>query len=699
MEEASRVAFLVDAAAYFSAFASAVRRASRSILICGWDINSQVELLRNGEDNGGFPSRVGPFLDAVVARNPDLHAHILTWDFAMLYALDREFFPVFRLDWSTHRRIHFQLDGTHCLGACHHQKIVVIDDAVAFVGGIDLAQDRWDTPEHLPNDPRRVTPGGVPYPPKHDVQIMVEGPPAAALGALVRERWMRATGATIAEPVPAASSRRDIWPSAFPPGMENVPVAIARTYPEFKCWPKVREVEALYLDSIRAARRAIYVENQYFNSFAVGEALEKRLREPDGPEILLLQSKEITGWLEGTTMGTLRARLIRRLREADRFGRFHVCYSALPDPAVDLTIHSKLMVVDDFLVRVGSSNLNNRSMGLDSECDLCIVAEDERTRKAIAGIRNRLLGEHLGVPPEKVEETYRSSGSLAFTAAALGGENRRLVPLEVKADEWLDTALPSSVDPERPVSTDELLEWFLPKDEEGKAAYPLIGFGAAVAVMLALAVAWRVTPMSEWLTVEALAGWTAYFRAGLPELLLIPALFVLGSLVMFPVTIIVAMLPLIFDPLSSLLYSFMGILASASATYAAGRFLGRDAVRKMGRTKLNRLSRVLANQSFTTMSIVRLIPLAPYSVVNMVAGASRVPFGSFLLASLVGMSPGILAATLFSNQLKSAWNNPGPGSLLMLVFIVAATAAGSVWLHRRLRPQLESSGAGDGRGA
>ena len=102
--------------------------------------------------------------------------------------------PLYALNWKTHSRVRFYMDDKHPVGASQHQKIVVVDDAVAFSGGLDLRKWRWDTPEHHIDDQRRVDPDGKPYPPFHDVQMVVDGAAAAALGQLARERWQRATG-------------------------------------------------------------------------------------------------------------------------------------------------------------------------------------------------------------------------------------------------------------------------------------------------------------------------------------------------------------------------------------------------------------------------------------------------------------------------------------------------------------------------
>ena len=149
-------------------------------------------------------------------------------------------------------------------------------DAFAFVGGIDLTKRRWDTPEHLASDPRRVDPSGKSYGPFHDVQVALSGEAAASLGDLVRTRWERGTGKQIELPENVES---DPWPVEFSPDLENVDVAVVRTDPAYKGREEVREVEALCLDAIGSAQRFIYIEDQFLTSFSVGRAWSRFLRK------------------------------------------------------------------------------------------------------------------------------------------------------------------------------------------------------------------------------------------------------------------------------------------------------------------------------------------------------------------------------------------------------------------------------------
>ncbi len=161
IRRADRSSFLVDGASYFEAFASAIDQAREAIYIAGWEIDSRVSLFRRDKD--GPSASLKHQIKTKVASNPHLQVYLLYWDFAMIYALEREWFPVFKLGWNADRRIRFFMDNEHPTGASQHQKIVVIDDRVAFSGGIDLTGNRWDTPEHRMDDPRRTHPGGQTY--------------------------------------------------------------------------------------------------------------------------------------------------------------------------------------------------------------------------------------------------------------------------------------------------------------------------------------------------------------------------------------------------------------------------------------------------------------------------------------------------------------------------------------------------------
>ena len=680
--KARKAAVLVDAQPYFDAFASAVAQAQRSVLIAGWDIDSRVELWRD-ERQMGLPRRLGDFLNAVASRREDLHVHVLAWDFAMIYALEREPLPVFQLGWRTHRRVHFHLDDLHPVGGSHHQKVVVVDDAVAFAGGIDLTKNRWDTSAHRPNDERRRAPGGDPYRPFHDAQMVVSGEAAAVLGDLCG-RGGRGPRATRLSPPPDRTGNP--WPEGVTPEFEEVTVGVARTHPAFGGHPEVREVERLYREAIQVAKRSIYIENQYLTSQAVCEALAARLSEDQGPEVVLVIPRYCSGWLEESTMGALRTRVLERLRKADHFGRLHVWdyphVGGLEDGF--LNVHAKVFILDDLLLRVGSANLSNRSMGLDTECDLAIEAVDERTRNEIASVRDRLLAEHLGVPSQRVTEGLEQLGSMAGVVEALASEGRGLRPLPPESS-WVEPMLPDSelVDPEKPVALDRMIEEFQPDERRGSGRRLLLAAGFLM-TLAGLAAAWRWTHLGQWLDRETLTQWVHATAASRAAPLWVLAIYVAGGLTSFPLVLLILVTAAVFGPLLGFAYAMLGGLSSAVVVYGAGRWLGRDTVRKMAGDRLNRLSRRLARKGFLAVLTVRVVPVAPFTVINLVAGASHIRFRDFVLGSLAGMAPGTLAIAVFGDRLQDAMVHPGARSFLILGALAAIVFVGARWVKRRV---------------
>jgi phosphatidylserine/phosphatidylglycerophosphate/cardiolipin synthase-like enzyme len=443
---AHRVAVHVDGEAYFSRLAHCLRNARKSLFIIGWDFDAGISL-EPGRD--GEP--LGRLLRSQVEAHPELDVRVLVWSAALVHAPGASLPLLLGADWDQHPRIQLVLDRHHPFYAAHHQKIVCIDDAVAFVGGIDLTVGRWDTPRHSEHDARRVNPDGRPYPPVHDVQALLDGPAAKAMGEIARARWLRATG----ERVPYNEKAGDCWPGKLEPHFERVHVAISRTTPEWEGERWVCESAWMVADALRSARHTIYIEAQYFAAVSVCDILLASLSRPAGPEIVVLVGLNSRGLLERYVMGKNRDRLARRLARADKRNRFRIYYPVVPcDGGVaDLKLHSKLIIVDDNFLRVGSSNLNNRSEGLDTECDIAIEARNADTRQAIARVRNELLGEHLGRGQGELADVLAGEHSLIGTIERLNNTSgrglRELPAVSLRGATW-PVAGTSLLDPVRP---------------------------------------------------------------------------------------------------------------------------------------------------------------------------------------------------------------------------------------------------------
>ncbi|AOJ76823.1 VTT domain-containing protein [Burkholderia ubonensis] len=692
IRHADRFTILIDGAAYFATLRAALIRASHTVFIVGWDIDSRMRLVPDGA-NDGFPEPLGAFLCALAAARPRLRIYVLAWDFAMIYALERDWPPVYRTAWQSHRGIVFQLDGAHPRGASHHQKLVVIDDRVAFVGGLDLTRARWDTPSHAADEPRRRDADGASYRPFHDVQAMFDGDAAAAIGEQARQRWRYACGRRVAIRAHRHLDREDDvdpWPPGVPVDVRDVQLGIAYTAPRHRDREPVSQVRALVEDTIRAARRHLYIENQYFTAAVVRETLSPRLADACAPDVTVVAPPAHSGWLQEATMGVLRARLHAALVAADRFDRYRLLYPHVDGLDRDwVNVHSKVMIVDDECLVIGSANLNNRSMLLDTECDIALVAAgDARIRAAIAHMRDRLLAEHLGTTPAAVADAFaqpeRPNAALDRLRAKDG---RTLRTLDPAVAPQLDALVPVSarLDPERPIEPERLVREFVPLEQRRSLSARLVVLGACVLLIAALAAAWRFSPLGHELNVASLAR--AAMRAaqlpGAPALLL--AGYVVAATLSVPITLLITVTGLVFGAWPGFAYAAAGTMAAAAATYGLGRWLGRDAVRRLAGARANRLSRHLGRSGIVAMTLLRLLPIAPFTVVNLVAGASHIGLRDYLVGTAIGMLPGIALTVTFAHQLTAALSHPDPGAFAWLTAIGIALVGLSVLLVRALR--------------
>jgi phosphatidylserine/phosphatidylglycerophosphate/cardiolipin synthase-like enzyme len=450
LARADQFACIIDAADYFRDVKAAMLRARYRIMLIGWDFDSRMAFER-GDTTLPGPNQMGAFLFWMLAKRPDLEIYVLKSNLRLLPAFDGIWYgltPVALMNQINRRRMKFAIDGAHPVGSVHHQKIAVIDDSVAFCGGIDLTVGRWDTSEHEHHSRGRRTLGRG-YPPRHEVATAVDGDAARALGELARQRWHTATGQSLA-PVDA---KHAAWPSKLEPSLRGVDVAIARTLPELDDRREVREVEALNLAAIAAARHTIYLENQYLAARNIVEALAARLCEDDGPDVVIVMPRSSESPLEKQAMDSARHVLIQLLWAADDHGRLGI-YWPVTDGGEPIYVHSKVMVIDDRLLRIGSSNLNNRSMGFDSECDIAIEAASDshdRVRREVISVRDQLVSEHLGVQLAEFEDAMRRTGSFLAAVEALRGEGRTLMPFteETVADDASPLAENELMDPDR----------------------------------------------------------------------------------------------------------------------------------------------------------------------------------------------------------------------------------------------------------
>jgi len=690
-----RLVPLVDGIEYFRWVRHALLQARRQVLIVGWELHSEIDLLRGEEAEAArhedsWPVRLADLLLRLVKEREDLEIRLLIWAGASLFALERQNWPRMKRPWADHSRIRLVWDGDTPKLASQHQKVVVIDDAMAFAGGMDLTKCRWDDHQHAMDDPRRRAPGliGRKFAPYHDIMMALDGEAAGVLGDWCRERWRRATGDALPAPGDPAV---DVWPAGLEPLLRDRRAGIALTQPAFNGRSEKRQVEASFYTQIAAARESIFIETQYLTCAGLVEQLCRRLREPDGPEIVIIIPYGCPGTLQSVSMDPPRDALLDRLRAADTGGRLGVYWPTLRGGATEnpfetsVYIHAKTMVVDDRLLRIGSANLNNRSMGLDTELDVFVEVpeSDDEARAAIAGYRQRLLAYLLAVPPAEVQEAERANGSVVGAVEAVRSGSRTLHPFEHHAEE-LKHAVPLPLelaDPDRPLSDLDAQRVLKAMDAEkgigdwlGARADEAIGIARrwhglliTVAVVLAVALVWAATPLHEianraWLegAFEAAQGSAAGIGG-------VAVAFLTLAASGFPVTVLIVVTGAMFDMAPALVICVVGVLGSAFLNFMLGRLspaLVPPLKRGGGR---HGIVERLKGRGVLAVAIVRNVPLAPFAVVNIGCGAAGLSLWRYLLGTLLGMLPGIVVVVVFGHELAAVITDPTPTNLAGVV--------------------------------
>jgi phosphatidylserine/phosphatidylglycerophosphate/cardiolipin synthase-like enzyme len=482
--EVESTGLVVDGYDYYRFFYRAAKGARRYILITGWQFDSDFRLLRGREaEEAGGEVTMLRFLEGLCEENPDLEIYILAWDFIEFYLLEREWFQGWRFNKRTCERLHFRFDSRHAVGASHHEKSVVVDGELAFVGGLDLCSERWDQRDHRLENPGRINPRGKPYEPYHDTQSCHAGPLARELAEVFRVRWENSGGRRLELPEPEGETRRE--------GFFTIPisareVAISRTRAKTIVPPQesVQEIRSLYVDAVSAAEELIYIENQYFSSQAVYKALVDRMRAPARPklQVIFVLPKKPHSLIEEVSLSFAQSKMLKSIievasAEGHSLGIYYRAAGERDGQEVAVHIHSKLLLVDDRFLTVGSANTTNRSMGLDTEINVAWEAYSEEhgeLRESLREVRLSLLREHTGAGEGEGEgEDLRTVEGLVErlnSMAASGGCRLRPHTLETII---MEHVLPRGigiedlkVDPEAPVIEENIFE-LVARDETG----------------------------------------------------------------------------------------------------------------------------------------------------------------------------------------------------------------------------------------
>ncbi len=651
------MAVLNDAADYFAALREALLEAQDLVYIVGWDIHSETRLAgASGRAGDGWPEQLGPFLRALVQRRPALRINILVWDFVSFYAAEREWNSAAKFTADTDGRVRFELDSTLPFGSAQHQKIVCIDGSLAFVGGLDLTIRRWDTSEHRADHDLRRDPGGKPYPPFHDVQCLVDGDAAASLFELAEERWRAAGQETDDRRAP--SSMR--WPSNAPVEAEHIPVGIARTEVVCPGGSTIREVERSMIAAIRSATSFVYIENQFTSAIKIARELAEQMQRVPSLRVVVVAPKLHSSWLESQAMQNGRGAFIGCFDEAGVADRIRFVYpvSRDGDKEAAVMVHSKLMIVDDRILRIGSANLNNRSMGADSECDLIFEAASDEHRKFIASVRRRLIAHFCGLDEQTVTQ---NDDRLPALLDEMSRADRAKTLRELEASvltSTLATMVQPVADPERPLHLERAASrmW---------STKTVIGIVSIAAALFGLAMAWSYTSLSGFADTGRISTLLSAYSQSIWGPPLAIAAFVVGGLVLFPVLVLIAATAAALGPWLGFVTATAGVLLSAFILFAIGRALGRQRLQRLLGRRAARIQDRAVGKGVLAVVVIRMIPIAPFSVVNVVAGASTLPLSDFLIGTALGMTPGILAMAVVGAQIAELATNASWSNILL----------------------------------
>jgi phosphatidylserine/phosphatidylglycerophosphate/cardiolipin synthase-like enzyme len=371
--QGNKVEVLIDGAEALPRIAEELKRAESHVHIAGWYFSPDFALVRDGE-----PEVLRNLLAEVAER---VEVRVLVWAGAPLplFRPSRRMVREMRERLTRRTKIQCSLDSHERPMHCHHEKTIVIDDRVAFVGGIDLtweSGDRHDTSDH----PARATAGW------HDACARIEGPAVGDVAEHFRMRWQEVTDETL-PPVNPSQPAGDIE------------LQIVRTVPEriYKAVPNgdFRILDS-YVRALRAAERYIYLENQFLWSPEIAAVLKDKLADPPSPDfrlVVLLPAKPNSG--SDDTRGVL-----GELIEADdNNGRLVTCtlYARAGTIHDQVYVHAKIGIIDDAWLTLGSANLNEHSLFNDTEMN--IVTHDP---ELATQTRLRLWAEHLELPLDRL---------------------------------------------------------------------------------------------------------------------------------------------------------------------------------------------------------------------------------------------------------------------------------------------------------
>jgi uncharacterized membrane protein YdjX (TVP38/TMEM64 family) len=201
----------------------------------------------------------------------------------------------------------------------------------------------------------------------------------------------------------------------------------------------------------------------------------------------------------------------------------------------------------------------------------------------------------------------------------------------------------------------------------------------------AMAAAWRWTPLREFVSLAALVRIAQSLQESPIAPLAVLAAYVVAGLLVIPITVMIIATGIVFGPIVGAIYALCGAILSAAVTYTLGKRIGRNSVRRLAGSRLNRITRRLARKGVMAIAAVRLLPIAPFTVVNAVAGASQIRMRDFLIGTAIGLTPGIILTVVFVDRVAAAVTDPRVGTIALVAVCALVLLAAALYVHRRFR--------------
>ncbi|MDA3900205.1 MAG: VTT domain-containing protein [Spirochaetes bacterium] len=666
---ASRLSFFTYSGAYYSALADILPQARHRILIVGWSFDDRIHLLRD-KNTDSAKMELGELLISAAKENPSLQITLCIWKPPSLFSAGQHISRKFRKKLRRLPNITLYQIPAESAFASRHEKYVVVDDVLAFLGGIDLTKNRWDSQDHPSKSLGRINPDGESYGPYHDTHTVFSG-------SVVKDILSMAV-AKFHFNLPSINNADELWPKDVPVDVENaqVMISLTRSSPDAAI-PDVNQIKQVYHDMIAYAKDCIYIENQYFSNDIITDLVVKSLRSKDGPEVIILMPRELPDMMGRMTMGLNASMHIAKLKKNDLHGRLGFYNPVSSDnPDVGFLVHSKLLITDSRYITIGSANISQRSFSFDDEANISIDATKTQDPQCAKNLEERLLAQHCGLKIEEWQALVKQHNGSRLKAlqeritlweGLVEGKNLMAphsVPNEIL--DYFDMGL--SPQPE------EVMHTMTKNNSKGfifrtKKVWALLLLTIVILGIVFFFARTDIDTQQILGTIKNLNETRPFIAA-----LLTIATFWIAMLMFVSITVPIVAFAALHGPWLGILYSSLGIFSGAAIFYVLGlmmhnskRFDRYNVVRRVKKQFVK-----IRPYGFWAVVISRMVPSGPFMVVNMVTGMVGFRPVHFITGSLLGLMPGIITFTIFGETIRNIFTDPGWKNILLFILLLAA---------------------------